>query len=94
LQIQAAQLASAGRNPRSASATAPDRGKAVCPARNHPMLLILTPHAGSIARSVDEPGAVIPHAGIARGPPGNGRSYLKAEEHLPFMQVDGRFSQP
>ena len=31
------------------------------------MLLILTPHAVSIARSVDEPGAVIPHAGISEG---------------------------
>lgn len=31
------------------------------------MLLVLTPLAESIARSVDEPGAVIPHAGICEG---------------------------
>ena len=31
------------------------------------MLLVLTPCAVSIARSIEEPGAVAPHAGICEG---------------------------
>ena len=43
------------------------------------MLPVTAPFAFSIARPVEEPGAVVTPAGLCEGASGNGRSYLNAK---------------